>query len=343
MEKENIYEEFSLEYAKKIHDIYLKFNNNEDKIKELANNLELPIHIFLQYVKYYIEISPNIFDYVKIFNSMLAFDNIEDTIELLNNSNLSTYYLKSNLVAFTTRYKPNLLYKKQDTYSKLSQDLNYYIRYLKDSDLPTYQANEAIDYNSKHVITEFILSKLSVERFCFQKKITKERFESYLKRVKKFDEQLYQKCLCSKDFKKALKNQLIENDIYNFLSLIKNNESNFTSVDFYLNTTFSVKEVLKATDEKASNNSLSYDDSKLLRNKITCFKSMKIFDKKAIDEFLNSKFTFNIDDNLIDFKLEEKYLILTFLLENDIPISFETIREAFIKFNKNEINTEKHK
>ena len=318
-----------LEIEKSCYDYFICLNTNFNYMQTNAEKIFSNRDKFLTHVYHYIEKNINKPLYVEILDKLSILNTNEEIESYLLNINIDLNYLKNNILNYFMFYRPHIYYLDKNKYLELKDKLTSYENYLyrKEDPLKTsIKINNEYAYN---IINSFINSKYSMHRFCFNKNIASKNFKRYVFLVKNNYNKLYQKYIETINFKEKEQETEIKNDVLKILKFIKEN-NNTSLIDFCLITKYDILELIKVSD-----NILSLEDIKLFRKVLKPLKEIRPFNESQIALLYRTKFTFNIDNNLIQINNDDKYTVINYLQENDTPICNETFKDACIRYYKN--------
>ena len=164
-------------------------------------------------------------------------------------------------------------------------------------------------------------------RFCFNKHLNLSLFKNEsLKYLKYYNRELLEELETNIIKKEQIKKEQIKFDIIKIVEMIKDNPNNFDLIDICLNTNYDILELIKESD-----NVLNREDSILLRKIIRNLRTYKFFTKNDINNIINSTFIFNINGELIKMLPDDIKTVLDFLIDNNIPLCSETLKNSCIK------------
>lgn len=310
--------------------------NNKENMEAYAESMSITIQKFLKYTFQYIEKNINKPDYVYQIDKILSYKDSDKIIDYLKKEKINHNYLKNNLLTFFLEYRPNVYYLHPEEYDEIKNILIKYDNHLY-RELDPLKTSVKIDDNyASNIIKSFINSPYSVNRFCFNNKIYSAVFKSFLQKCKKNNPELYNEYLVNVELKNKIQKGTILNDLEIIINEIKEKQENFTLIDFCLLTNFEALEIVKAAD-----NVLNFEDNKLLRSKL---KSIRIIDhltNERLNKLINTDYTLNINNELINIKDEDKMYVVNFLQEHNIPICNDTFIDGCKKLYTNNLETKK--
>lgn len=309
--------------------LYTMHNRDANLIVDYCIYLEIPLDTFLEHVVDYINKNLLIPNYVNILNHLATLSDNQSVINYLNSIDIDYKVLRNNLMDYFINFRPDIYYTNELIKKRINDNLTMYETYKARLNKPSNCEKTDINEYIYSLITEYIESDYSVNRFCFNKNIGKTLFSQYLIKIKTANPNLYNKYLESTNLKEQIKNAEIENDVYKILNEIKENP-NFSIIDFLLMTNYDVLELIKVADKI-----LSMEDVKLFRIKIKSIRFINKLNEKDINHIINSSFTFNVNEELITLSREDNIIIINYLKENNIPISNDTFKDACIKYLNN--------
>lgn len=299
-------EEYIIEQKRKYaYELYFDSSNTEKAITIGCKYLSISRKQFLQYIREYIDKHCELPLYAIVFQKLMTFETSEEVIQYLININLPINYLETKLLAYIMNYRPDILLSRNNIFNDLTKKITLYGKYLENLKKQTKTIKKTNFDRELEIINGFINSKYSLERFCFNNRITITTFNSFLSSIKTINYDLYEVCTEKKD--KSM-NEEIENEVYLLLNLIKELGYNFDTIDFFMNTICGIKELIKQADKQ-----LSFEDAKLFRTFINTYQSIKVYPQKTIDNLLNIKNTINLNGNLVEMTTEDKLIYYKFL------------------------------
>ena len=326
----------NLEKRKFAYRLYFESDNLYKAIKAGCRYLGISRKQFLMYVREYIDTIYDKEDFAIVFQKLITFETTEEIIEYLDEQDLSIEYLESKILTYIMEYRPDILFTKNTLLIDLKKKLKIYSNYIKNKDkrneLPKFVNND----REATLITNFLSSKFSIERFCFQNKITISDFNMKLNRLKSSNPELYLNCQERLNLEKRIKDEEMTKEVFLILNLIKELDNEFNSIDFFINTRHGIKELLKHADKILSN-----IDAKFFRMNVHAYININMYTDKTLDCILNQKTIDNIDGVLTEVTREDKLEIINFLEENNIPFSNTTFKDATIKYFRNKFNSTK--
>ena len=317
------------ELENKCYQNYLNCNNNYEAIQKYCLFNNISIENFFAYVFKYIKKNIKEPEYVKVLDTLSACKSNEDTINYLKSINADYKYLNSNFLPYFYYYRPHLYYLDSENVNNLRQKLINYENYLyRELNPLRVKAKDRYEY-MKELVINFINSDFSLARFCYNKGLSLSKFKLDVNVIKNNNKNLYDEYLKNITLKESIKEQVIKNDIYNILNIIKNN--NFISIiEFCMTTKYDISEITKE-----ANNILEIEDKKLIGKYLGCHKTINVLRNERLNILFRTNFIFNIDNQLVELTDEDKYAIISYLNTNNIPICNDTFKECFIKlYNK---------
>lgn len=202
----------------------------------------------------------------------------------------------------------------------------------------------------RNIIILFINSaNKSKAEFCVENGIDIRTFESYIKILNKYDNELYDKYIEKIEIDKRKRYYVILNTIKNISKLIENGILNkngemrkFDLLDYYLITKLSFDELIDLSQEV-----LNKDELKKIRVFVNINRGFTHTNAKYINELLNSNLEvgFQKDENgyPIDgtgriITKDEKQLILDYLKKYKIPINSKTFNLTLKRYISGDLN-----
>ena len=181
--------------------------------------------------------------------------------------------------------------------------------------------------NNYEIIREFIESPYSLRRFCFNKQISSTLLKKeVITKLKKSNPELLIELDNNIKEKDLIMKRNIGNDIYSILERIKEDPINFSLIDVCLLSNYDVLELIGECD-----NYLEGEDRFLFRRRLRPLKVTTSYSIKNIEQLINSKFTFNIDGELVEISKEDIQTVVDYLNNNNIPIYSDVFKNGCIK------------
>lgn len=284
--------------------------------------------------------------YFEIFEALSDTDNeikilkiLKENIDYLENKKINT---QDQLNKYIYSYRP----KEETLKEELEQKLQI-IETIKFENNWINQEKINIEYeNIKNCILEYIDKDIDKKDFCKEKNISNETFENYLKIMKKENKPIYDLYIKKAFLINKKKEQELIKKIPEIIELLKEgNNKKFNLLEYYLMTNIPIKRFEEICKEEIKNKNLDQIDyAKYISKFITKNKNKKEYTEKEINTLLTN------ERNIIDFKtdengnfiegtgreltLEEKEEIITFLKENNVPITRTTFNLAIANYNK---------
>ena len=294
---------------------FINSNGDIKKMEAYAKDLRMSISNFLLSVNNYIINNVNEPEYVKILDKLFECNDKEHVIRYLDSVNMNYKYLDNNLEAYFKYYRPFYYYLHPERIDALREKLTIYDNYQYRKLDPSRVDNSiSEDENAINMVREFVTSKYSSRRFCFNNKLTMEIFRKNVKKVSKLDNDLYNLYLENIDEKYKIMINTITDDVKKIFKLIKTNP-NFSIVDFCLATNYDVSELIGVVD-----NVLPLEDAKLFRKTLRQFKENDVLNGERLTRLFKTDFTFDICGESVTVTDEDKYAAITYLYNNSIPV-----------------------
>lgn len=316
-------------------DIYYKLyrmnERNASLLKEYSVYLDVKLEDFFEHVVNYINNNFPIPDYVNILNKLSTITESEQVIKYLDSISFDYKILRNNLMDYFINFRPDIYYANEILKNRLKNNLQFYETHKAKSFIPSHCENENLNDNMNNIIIEYINSNYSISRFCYNKNLSKTLFKQYVAKIKTKNTELYNKFVEATNLKEQIKNEIIENDVYTILNIIKEN-SGISIIDFLLITNYDVFELVEVADRI-----LSIEDKKLFRMNVKGIRYINRLSERGLGNLLNSTYTFNINGELIELSENDKIEIIKFLKENNIPVCNDTWTDACIKYLNNEL------
>lgn len=323
-----------------LYSLYINAEGSPEKMREIAKTHNLTLNLFVKYISSYINENIKKTNYAIVFDNLSLFNENDKThiINYLKNTNLPITYLESNLIPYLINYKPEaFVYKCDKTLLSLSKKIHYYREYLMhNKDNKTNKINYTQEDLEKaiNLITRFISSNYSKERFCIHEGISFQIFKNNVniieKDYKNNNSNLYEIYLKSLKVKEKYYQDNIENVVYDILNKIKNLGNNFCSIDLFKDNFFGTNEIIKKADEI-----LSLEDIKLFRRYVSNYKKIIILNERSIEKLINDKITIFINNEEIEVENNVKLELCTYLHENNIPITLDSFRNSYLRYYQN--------
>lgn len=333
-ENSNLVEEVKVKEFKsinptKMYEIYIQSYGNIDiinqKITELNLNSDVFCEILLDYIRHHVTRSK----YATFFDHLDLMDitNKRNIITYCKNSPLSFREIKSNFQGYILMYRPDLLLNTA-LFSLLKRKIEIYTEYLE-------SLNETSTYTTslpycKQMFQVFMESNYSILRFCYQNRILVSYFKKCLAKIGKEDPIFYSEIMADISLKEQIKEETIENDVYEILNKIKKLGNDFSIIDFLSITNYSFDEIIQKADII-----LSLEDKKLLRTFVSSYKTIKPYNEIEIRKLLEEKIVFNIDNQVIEIPYDVKKEIIDYLNTENISISTSAFHDACIRYYRN--------
>ena len=311
--------------------LYLKNYQNLNEMNNCCLCMRLSLEKYLRNVVNYINNNNIRPEYVKIIDKLSTIRDEEKVIPYLDSVSVDYKILRNNLMDYYLNYRPDLFYTNEFIKKRIRDYLSLYETHKSKLENPVKTEKKDMYNVISMNFIEYINSPYSLNRFCFNKDINKTVFNKYISTTKLKYPELYEKFMEANTLKEQIKSETIENDVYLLLKEVKENP-NFSIIDFLLATNYDVLEIVSVAD-----NLLSIDDIKLFRMKIRPFRYINRSNERQINNMINCSFTFNINGNLITLCDEDKYNILEFIKQNNIPMSNETFQDACLKYLNNKL------
>ena len=304
--------------------LYSHADGNINNLKEYAEKLNISIETFLQLVTNYIIKNKNNPGYIQILDKLLKLPEERSNL-FLKHCNFNIEHMENRFIKYILEYRPILLLDENKKALLRSRLYEYKKFVLNQEEKKHNPLVPDLNENQLNLAISFISSKYSLERFCLLNRISMEIIKKLESPLRAHHKKLYHDYLRKLKTIDELKEETINNDVLKLLELVKSLDNNFTTIDYFRNTIFGIKEILKAAD-----GILNPDDNKTLRKKISIIKEVKAFSEKSIEGIFSEKTILKINDELINISAEVKLQVIEFLQENEIPISNITLKDANI-------------
>lgn len=311
---------------------YLLYKHAEGNlllIKEYADKLNISLEDFLEYATHYIIKNKNNPVYVQIMDKLIKLSE-DKYITFLDQCNFNVEHIEQRALKYITEFRPIFLFNEEKRTLLLARIYEYKKHILNKKMKKQNVIIQPLNEHQLNIIMSFISSKYSLERFCFQHRFLMNTIKKLESPLKIHHEKLYHAYLRKLKQIDEFKEQEIINDTLKLLELVKNSDTEFESIDFFQNTLFGIKEILKTADSI-----LTPEDNKILRMGISKIKDIKVFSEKSIEGIFKEKTILNINNELINIPFEVKLTIVNYLQEQEIPISNITLKEAYFKYYNN--------
>lgn len=334
------------------YNLYINHYNPANGVFKLAHALNIKTDQFIYYVCSYINKYVQKPIYAIVLDKLITIDNNNDVIAYLDSINLPISYIEDNLIPYIIYYNPKtFLHNDNKLLISLRKKINLYKQYLKNEDIPKSQNQNTTKYSlAKEIITKFISSNYTIERFCLHERIGCQVFKEHVQTLKTESKNqkkenrnedfitlydIYLNCLNNKD--EIFKNTIVD-DVHIIFNKIKELENDFCSIDVFANTLFGIHEILKFAD-----NILNMEEAKLFRSCVSKYKKVSSFSPKVIETLFHDTITINIDNELILIDNTTKSIIIDYLQENNIPICNDSFRNACIRYYQEKLYPSKHR
>ena len=304
---------------------FIRCNNNVKMIEASAILNNLTVEEFLNNVYLYIKENIEEPEFVKILDKLGNCNTNEEIINYLDSIQIDFKYLNNNVLPYFLNYRPHLIYLDNSHVNDLKSKLKVYEVYLYRKLNPLRSTSKDLDEDFINNINEFINSKYSLSRFCYNKGLSITQITRSISKIKNNYPDIYEKFLEYIELNDNIKEQTIEFDVKNILNYIKENNG-ISIIDLCGLTNFGILELTKASEKV-----LDKDDNLLFRQTIKHYNQIDYLKDERLTRLFKTDFVYNINDNLIKITEEDKYTIINYLYELDIPICNETIHEGFKK------------
>jgi len=326
MSNNNIYNDY---IESTCYNYYLKCNNDIDKIKICAELLKLSVEEFLKSAFFYIEKNIKKPEYVKLLDTFSLLQTDEEVIKFFDNFKVDFNYLNNNLISYYLNYRPHIFFLQNQELYRVREMLRKYDNYLYRKMDPVRTNTFDSENYASNTIKAFINSHYSKKRFCFNNSIGCLAFKDYISVIKKNDKELYDEYLTNLKIKDYEKKETIVYDILNILDKLKQDFDNFTLIDFCIMTNYHPTELIEEADKI-----LELEDRKLFRLKLGAFDAKDSLRDERLTRLFKTDYNFNVDNEIINISEEEKYAVISYLNQYNIPICNETFRDGCIKLIK---------
>lgn len=325
---------------------YIKLINSKENIlvgiEVILEKVKMSLSKFIQTLMDYIKENSKDDDYSLVFDTLLEIDNPED---YLKQNHIPGDFLRENLNNYLLYKRPDILFTNKKLLHTLERLVKYNEKLWQES-LTKEKFKEESLPKIKDFVNEFLSLPYSIERFASVKKISKHFFNLnegfYIRQLAIYEPALYKKLTENITLREQTKFENISNDITKILNLIAIKKENFDSLDFYQATLYGPIETMEVADKI-----LDSDNLKIFHVYINKYRSTnhttKFCDCNIKNELLKNKFSFSLDDNLIETTLEDRTSIINYLDENFIPVNSTTFLDACKRFYKQELIENKRK
>ena len=244
----------------------------------------------------------------------------ENPIEQLNE------YLTYYKIEYILRYSNKILNTYKDIIKKY---INYFKKQIETQENTKYE----------ETIIEFINSKYTLERFCINKGLKLNDFNSnrngiFIK-VMSNNKELYAKFLYCLELKNKDRDLNIANDIKKIMESIYILGKEFSLIDLFLLTNYGIRELINAADKI-----LNIEDLKVFRKYIDiCYRNFAIYgnfmNTQRINFLISSPYKFTLDNVLIETTTEDRENVINFLKNKEIPINSKIFEIAISRYYRN--------
>lgn len=316
-------------------DIYYRLYTMNDRnisvLKEYCVYFDISLKNFLEHIVNYINSNFPIPDYVNIINKLSTITDDNLAIKYLDSITFDYKILKNNLMDYFINFRPDIYYANEIQKNRIYNNLKLYETYKAKLETPSKCDNVNLDDHMNNTIIDYIESDYTITRYCFNKNLSKTLFKQYIAKIKIKNPELYNKFVEATNKKEQIKNEIIENDVYTILNIIKENSS-ISIIDFLLITNYDVFELVEVADRI-----LSIEDKKIFRMNVKGIRYINRLSESGLGNILNSTYTFNINGELIELSENDKIEIFQFLKDNNIPVCNDTWTDACIKYLNDEL------
>ena len=191
------------------------------------------------------------------------------------------------------------------------------------------------------LISDFIESNKTLDNYCKENNISKDKFNNQLKLIKEKNPTLYKKYIFYTNSIKEINDNKTNKLLEELINIIKANK-NFTILDYYLITNIDPKKLIPIAKIK-----LNSKDLKLFYNFINESKTKTVMSEQDKKDILNGKTIigtkFDKNNNPIpntgkEITKEEIEQIFNFLKRNKIPIYPRVYKIALKRYANNELD-----
>ena len=370
------YEERFTEF-KECYETHLSIRNNEDALRLIEEGVDIyrVAKIARKYCYFVLrmtdtEIKERVHrtkgEYVTIFSDLLKMKDSDQILDYLNKTCGGNYTMLTNLRTSISTYTIVHCHSLSDEQKNIIEDdlknkLGLYTDCLKKHNRIVFKQKFDVEREKKDleilptarvIIKDIVDTDLSIREYLKNNNLTTGQFNAYLKVLKKYDEDLYNKCknrdkLKSEQYfnKHCVLLDSLLNDLKNGL-LRDNKQKSFDVLDYYLMYGVPLLELKKAIEYENFN--VNRNDYLLLRKFISTHMNDNPLD---VNTTINTDIEINAkrDDKGFPIKgtgmvitKEERENILLFLNKNNVPLTTATYRIALKRYVDETINNEKN-
>jgi len=329
-----------MEIEKEAYLKYLEANGNIETAYLKAIELGLTPHVFLDYVKSYIDKFDIKSIHSKAFDIFVNTVSEEKNVLLFISSKIAISELEKDFAIYIMKYFygteefGELILKFKKCIRSVNRELGKN-KVREDNNSRFTNIDEKKYIYATKIIAKFTKSKFSRERFILQNKLNYRDFTSYLAIVEKNNYEI------NEAYKRKIENSKLHDeenmtrDVFNLFELIKFKNGKLSLIDFFTTTNYGFDEIKKHADKV-----LNPIEAKVFRTNLTLLKTCDVCDNSQITSLFNDKFIITIYNIPIIVNEDTKSLAIEYLMQNDIPISAQTFREAIVLQLTNTINNQ---
>ncbi len=311
-----------LELKEKIFEEYLQSDNTFACLCVSARKLDISCGEFIRYLTEYMS-EKSKSKITILFDRLVSIEDEEKIIELLKESGLTPNMLNDRVVAYYSNTHPDVMLFNGKPENRLFNKIKIYERYLN-----SLKSKEKVDEElinlGYYYVNDFLNSRYSYERYCYQVNIGKDAFKNLLNATKKRFPELYALYNTKMDAEKADRDIQLTQIVNDYMERIKN--GGLTYNEFLENTTYGIYEIVKYADSILNN-----EDAYLFRTVVSPFKIFKRVKGEDIDKLLNFNISYNVNGEIVTIDREIKEYAINYLQERDIPITIEGFRDIVVK------------
>ena len=350
-----------LHIARFCFDQVINTNWDKEQIKLIANSINITEELLIKNAKEYATKGLNWTEqewkaqannqnnlkhynnkYAIIFDKILELENTE-LLEYLEENKKIIPYLRSTIHSYVMNKYPN---EYNQMRSKITNKINTYTKIQ--SEKRNKEKEKLKIKKAMILISDFIESNKTLDNYCKENNISKDKFNNQLKLIKEKNPTLYKKYIFYTNSIKEINDNKTNKLLEELINIIKTNK-NFTILDYYLITNIDPKKLIPIAKIK-----LNSKDLKLFYNFINESKTKTVMSEQDKKDILNGKTIigtkFDKNNNPIpntgkEITKEEIEQIFNFLKRNKIPIYPRVYKIALKRYANNEldINNKKEK
>lgn len=332
------------------YNLYINCSDPTLSITNLAHSLNMSTENFIKYVCSYINKNITKPRYVMILNDLNEFDesNKDGIIKYLDNIEFPISFIEKNLISYIIYYRPDIFLSPENKLLiNLRKKINMYKTHLLNKNISKSDNLTRIEL-ARNTITKFLTSNFSLERFLLHERISGQTFKEHVATIKTLNNKekkiqienhenttptLYDIYVNVLNTKREEFNNNIKKVVFNLLNIINELDKDFSSIDFFLNTTYGPNEIIKA-----ANDILSNEEMQIFRRHVSVYRRVYIYSERGIENLFKEKMVRNIDSERVEIDNQIKLQAINYLNENNIPIFNDSFENACVleykKFKK---------